>query len=99
MMQIGQYLRKRLEDSGFIIDNTSPLPIVCFRPNENMLPHSSIEKLHRAILDDRSTWISLFPIHGHQTLRACITNYSTTNEHIDEFVTRIMELVGDEQKA
>jgi glutamate/tyrosine decarboxylase-like PLP-dependent enzyme len=95
-MQMGHYLRDQLRASGFEILNTTPLPIVCFRPQEDMFGKKDVEKLHRAILEDRGMWLSLYPIHGKTTLRACIANYSTQQEHIDQSVETIRRLAMDQ---
>lgn len=86
---IGDYLDQQLEANGWTIKNTTPLPISCFtddkfRDNPEFIPY-----VHKAILDNQQSWISIYPINGMPTLRACITNYQSNEKHIDQLINQL----------
>ena len=69
-----------------------PLPVVCFTD----MSRAGDDQFARSICDSAvksgKTWISVYPVHQYQTLRACITNYNTEKKHIRDLVTILGEL-------
>lgn len=86
-VETGNYLRKILRQNQWEIMNETPLPVVCFTD----MSRAGDDQFARAICDSAlrsgKTWISVYPVHQFQTLRACITNYNTEKKHVRELVT------------
>jgi len=60
---------------------------------ENVVGHQSNmgNLLRKKLIDSGKSWISVYPINQIPAFRACITNYSTTEKELDEFVEEINE--------
>ena len=76
-IEIGNALRKGLIERGWTIENNSELPIVCFTHPTLKGKKGAIEKITAAIVNSGKAWISVYPINGQPTFRACITNFSS----------------------
>ncbi len=91
-IEMGETLKEMLIDEGWVIQNRTNLPIVCF--THPSLQEPAIPSLISRLTKMGHVWISAYPIHGQQTLRACITNYATQKEDVEELVAclnRILE--------
>lgn len=84
---LGNILRQALSDSGWRIVNETPLPLVCFT-RDRLDPAAFVTALHRRQI----AWMSVAPIDGVAVLRACITNFRTTEADIRQIVAEINEL-------
>jgi glutamate/tyrosine decarboxylase-like PLP-dependent enzyme len=92
---LGDRLRMRLRNAGWQIVNDTPLPVVCFIPPENIVGpppcKSVLEALVRDINESGEAWISTVVQHdGKTALRACISNFNTSESDVDALV-EIME--------
>lgn len=85
-VEMGNVLRGLLKENGWQIDNDSLLPIVCFSHSDFKNDNAFVKKIAEEISVSGRAWISVYPIHGKNTLRACITNYNTTKEDLKDFV-------------
>jgi glutamate/tyrosine decarboxylase-like PLP-dependent enzyme len=85
-VNMGKLLRALLKRKGWSLQNESPLPVVCFTDDA----WSEDPGFARAICDRLVTsgeaWLSVYPIRQRETLRACITNYNTREDHIHRLV-------------
>ncbi|MDH3710494.1 MAG: aminotransferase class I/II-fold pyridoxal phosphate-dependent enzyme [Cyclobacteriaceae bacterium] len=79
---LGEYLRRQVEKRGWTVENHTFLPIVCFRPDHEL----DLTELCQRIVNSGQAWISQYPVNGRPTLRACITNYTTEEKHIDKLL-------------
>lgn len=87
--EIGEKLKGLLENNGWAVMNSSPFPVVCFM-DEKYLDHPDFAKtVIKDIIDSGKSWISIYPIFGKPTFRACITNYNTSVEDIAELVKEL----------
>lgn len=79
---MGEYLRGRLIDDGWIIENDTPLPVICFRgENDDARATAAIAD---AVVSSGKAWISTTTLaNGTAVLRACITNYRTVERDVD----------------
>lgn len=84
---MGNYLLQRLQETGWIIENSSPLPVVCFsHPNSK----HSIEKILNTVMTRRKCWISQVSLSGERpALRACISSYKTQKEDINILIDEL----------
>jgi glutamate/tyrosine decarboxylase-like PLP-dependent enzyme len=82
--ELGAYLRRILQDSGWEIVNRTPLPLVCFTREGVDLDRILDELYGRQI-----AWMSKVTVGGRLALRACITSYRTERGDL-EYVVREM---------
>ena len=84
---IGNYLRKRLTNTGWLLRNQTPLPLICFTHPLIEGGITTASSVAEQVVESGEAWISTvsFP-NGKQLLRACICNYRTTTEDIDRAV-------------
>lgn len=84
---MGNYLLERLQETGWIIENSSPLPVVCFsHPNSKY----SIEKILNRVMNRKKCWISQVSLNDERpALRACISSYKTEKEDIDILIDEL----------
>jgi glutamate/tyrosine decarboxylase-like PLP-dependent enzyme len=92
--RLGNVLREALADSGWKIVNETPLPLVCFT-REHLDPAAFLAILHRRQI----AWMSEARIDGTPVLRACITNYRTTEADIHRIVEEMNRLFQQEEGA
>jgi glutamate/tyrosine decarboxylase-like PLP-dependent enzyme len=84
--RMGDLLREKLKANGWTIKNNTVLPVICFTDQDyESDPHFTKVILANILAKGRS-WISMYPVKGVSTFRACITNYATTETELDELV-------------
>ena len=88
------FLRQALTDSGWQLVNDTPLPLVCFT-REHLDPATFLAALHRRQI----AWMSEARIDGVPVLRACITNFRTTEADIHQIVDEMNQLFHDHRPA
>jgi len=91
-IEIGNYLRTSLQNSGWIIYNRTELPIVCFGKKNFESDRNAALQISKKIVDSGKAWISSYKVNGINTLRACITNYNTNENNIQELVGLLNEI-------
>jgi glutamate/tyrosine decarboxylase-like PLP-dependent enzyme len=78
-VEIADILRARLIAAGWSVISDSPLAVVCFT-REN----SDIPAIATAVVRDGRAWISPLVREGrHPVLRACVTNYETSERDVE----------------
>lgn len=85
--RLGQVLRQALTDSGWQLLNDTPFPLVCFT-REGLDPSTFLASLHKKQI----AWMSEACVNGIPVLRACVTNYRTTEEEIHQIVDQMNQL-------
>ena len=85
--RLGNVLRQALTATGWQLVNETPLPLVCFT-REHLDPAVFLAALHRRQI----AWMSEARIDGAPVLRACITNFRTTEADIHRIVDEMNEL-------
>jgi glutamate/tyrosine decarboxylase-like PLP-dependent enzyme len=86
---LGNVLREALAATGWKIVNDTPLPLVCFT-REGLDAANFLAALHRRQI----AWMSEARVHGAPVLRACITNFRTTEADIHQIVDEMNQLLG-----
>ena len=84
-LRLGAYLKNRLTEESWNVVYHTPLPVVCFEDGLTNLLKSS-EEICQHLNDSGKTWLSTYPISGKSYLRACITNFMTTENEIDHLI-------------
>lgn len=89
MTAVGNALRRELAAAHWKIANNTPLPIVCFTDARGAHHDSAayLEKIAQEVVGSGEAWISTTRIGANQpVLRACITNFRTTQADITALV-------------
>jgi glutamate/tyrosine decarboxylase-like PLP-dependent enzyme len=73
----GHLLRKSLQDSGWRVVNTTPLPLVCFTRDG-----LNTAKFVAALQERQIAWMSEVQLRDVPVVRACITSFRTTETDI-----------------
>lgn len=87
--EIGRYLKSQLLKNDWIIKNNTDLPVVCFTKKEFETDINFTKEILNNILSNGNSWLSVYPINGISTFRACITNYNTNKQEIDELINEL----------
>jgi hypothetical protein len=66
---------------------------VCFTKADFEKDSNFTKEILDKILAKGKSWLSVYPIKGIPTFRACITNYNTTEKEIDELVDELNDEV------
>lgn len=90
-VRLGNVLRQELTATGWQIVNDTPLPLVCFK-RERLDVAAFLAALHRRQI----VWMSEARIDGTPVLRACISNYQTTEADIQQIVDEMNQLYQQE---
>lgn len=85
--EMGRYLRQGLTEQGWTIDNSSPLPVVCFtRPGTDR----SVPEILDRVLTRQKCWISKVRFkNGKSALRACVSSYKTQKKDVDVLIREL----------
>lgn len=87
--KMGNLLRTKLIENGWSIKNKTELPVVCFTKNQFENDKNFTKKVLDKILDNGKSWLSIYPIKGIYTFRACIINYNTKEKEINELIEEL----------
>jgi aromatic-L-amino-acid/L-tryptophan decarboxylase len=79
---LGDRLRERLAKSGWRVVNSTPLPVVCFVPEEPA-DAAELARIAAAVETSGEAWISAAQLDGRPALRACIISHRTTDADVD----------------
>jgi glutamate/tyrosine decarboxylase-like PLP-dependent enzyme len=88
--RMGDVLRESLTNSGWMIVNSTPLPLVCFTRDG-----LDITKFLAALHERQIAWMSPAEISGVPAVRACITSFRTTETDIQWVVSEMDRLVDN----
>ncbi len=83
---VGDYLRQRLEEAGWVHISRSPLPVCCVTHPRIEAGETSVDKVLEKVLASGQAWISKVKLGDRAALRACVTSCLTTLEDIDALV-------------
>jgi len=85
-IEIGNLLRSYLNENGWLITNSTPLPLVCFTDPDRKNDPDIAGKICANIVSSGEAWVSIYPVNGINSIRACITNYNTSGENVHSLV-------------
>jgi len=89
---MGDLLREKLLADQWVLTNRTAFPVVCFTdPAFQNDPNFALTIAQRMV-DSGNAWISSYSILGRPSLRACITNYNTSPDHVMELVSELNQL-------
>jgi aromatic-L-amino-acid/L-tryptophan decarboxylase len=82
--RLGDRLRERLCERGWEIVNETPLPVVCFVPDDDAATGAAeLARIAAAVERSGDAWISVAQVDGRSALRACIISHRTTEADVD----------------
>lgn len=84
--RMGSLLKEELRKSGWKVYNETELPIACFMDSAHEQAPGFARAVADRVLKSGKAWISVYPVGGVETLRACITNYATGEKEVRELV-------------
>ena len=87
--EVGNYLKEQLAKHGWEIMNPTPLPVVCFTDPHQKESRDFARFVIDGVIQSKQSWISEFPVHGVRCIRACITNYLTSEADIDALISEV----------
>jgi len=87
-VQLGQRLRERLAADRWALVNDTPLPVVCFvgDPAEHRHARLALDAMAQAVNASGQARVFVVRVGDRFALRACVTNYATTDADIDLLV-------------
>lgn len=85
-INMGNALRKFLQQKGWKVLNQTSLPVVSFTHEVFLQDADFVPWIAQAVVDSGKAWISRYPVNGKPALRACITNYDTQEEDLKALV-------------
>jgi len=80
---LGDRLKSALSATGWRILNHTPLPVVCFVPEDG----TDVKAIEQGITASGEAWLSSVDLGGRPCLRACITSSETTEQDVDLLVS------------
>jgi aromatic-L-amino-acid/L-tryptophan decarboxylase len=80
--RLGDRLRTRLGESGWRVVNRTPLPVVCFVPDDGA-DAGELARIAAAVEGSGQAWISVAHLAGRPALRACITSHRSSEADVD----------------
>ncbi len=92
---MGALLREKLRAAGWLLENDSPLPVVCFTHPSGVDPHS----IAMRVVSSGEAWISTTVFSGKPVLRACITNYRTQPSDLEALIESLARAVLQQPNA
>jgi glutamate/tyrosine decarboxylase-like PLP-dependent enzyme len=92
--QMGNELRSRLRQRGWLLVGDSPLPLVCFTHRRIRAGTVNAGAIVRRMLASGNVWVSKARIHGEDVLRACVTSYQTQPSDLDALVSEAEKAVS-----
>lgn len=80
---LGHVLRQGLSARGWRVVNDSPLPLVCFVPDDDASAlDDAVLRIERSVVATGDAWLSSVRVRGGLALRACITSYESDEDDV-----------------
>jgi glutamate/tyrosine decarboxylase-like PLP-dependent enzyme len=84
--KMGYLLKNNLKANNWQIFNNTDLPVVCFGKNDFIDDDSRALHICNNIVQSGNAWISVYKFGQVNTLRACITNYLTEDNDVNNLI-------------
>jgi aromatic-L-amino-acid/L-tryptophan decarboxylase len=93
--RMGDLLKKKLTDAGWIVVNETALPLVCMTHEDIRAGRRSTDDIVSSIQARGRVWISDVVLgRREKALRACITSFRTTEEDLDVLLVELERARG-----
>jgi aromatic-L-amino-acid decarboxylase len=93
-VKLAKYLASRLERDGWTVVNDTSMAVVCFFDNSevNGATEVHLESIAQEVKASGRAWLSTTRIRNDRSLlRACVTNYRSTEKDIDTLIAALNE--------
>lgn len=87
----GKMLREKLVAKGWTLYNQTDLPVITFGNTSLEEDSNKALELVQKVIHKGNAWISVYRTNGVNALRACITNYDTSEREMDQLLTDLIE--------
>ncbi|SDJ85300.1 Glutamate or tyrosine decarboxylase [Catalinimonas alkaloidigena] len=94
-IRMGAVLRQGLRDRGWHVYNPTELPVICFGRKDFAHDLEAARRLVGQVVAAGKSWLSVYTLNGQPTLRACITNYATTEEDVRGLLEELEAYVAE----
>jgi glutamate/tyrosine decarboxylase-like PLP-dependent enzyme len=81
-VDVAEYLRRRLTDSGWLVVNDTALPLVCFT-HPKLADRAAVDAVAQHVVSGGRAWISAASLPAGRVLRACITHDDCASGDVD----------------
>lgn len=87
---MGERLRERLREEGWVVVNETPLPVVCF-VDARERSAAFLDAVAADVVASGQAWISTVPLGGETgaALRACVTHFGTGPADLEKLVSAL----------
>ncbi|NNE66509.1 MAG: aminotransferase class V-fold PLP-dependent enzyme [Pyrinomonadaceae bacterium] len=85
-LKLGEKLKENLLLNGWKVLNNTSLPVVCFSDERFEDEPDFANFIANRLVASGNAWVSTYPIDGKATIRACITNYASTEQNTNNLV-------------
>ena len=94
-LQAGETLREELLRMGFVILNSSQLPLVCFTDDKMRTGSRKAQDIVKHVVSSGRAWLSAVRLRPGEpsALRACISNHNTTSGDVRSLVAELAHLL------
>lgn len=82
-VELGEYLKTSLEQNGWIVVNTTELPVICFRD----VLDRDVDLILAQVLKSNKVWLSSTTFARRKVFRTCITSFRSTILDVDNLIT------------
>jgi len=86
---LGKTLKEKLIQNNWTIYNATDLPVLCFSDRNFAEDPDFASAIASTVVDTGKAWVSTYPVGNKFTIRACITNYSTSEKELDNLVASL----------
>ncbi|MEX6690815.1 aminotransferase class V-fold PLP-dependent enzyme [Danxiaibacter flavus] len=90
-IRICKQLKELLVANQWKVVNDTILPVICFTDPEREDDDVFIQKVCNLLIQSGGTWLSTYRVNGKLTIRACVINYTTSEDDIK----RLVKLLGE----
>lgn len=92
---MGDLMRRRLDEEGYEVVNDTPLPLCCFTHRLIREGKLTTEAILKRIYSRGRVWISdVAPGGGERLLRACITHFNTNESDVESLIQELRECIA-----
>lgn len=97
--RMGDLLREKLTEAGWIVVNDTALPLVCATHEDIRAGRCAIADLVKSVQTRGQVWISDVVLgRREQVVRACITSFRTQEEDLNVLISELERARGEQAK-
>lgn len=87
----GKMLRDKLTAGGWTLYNQTDLPVITFGNTALEEDSNRALAMVQKVIQKGNAWISVYRTNGVNALRACVTNYDTSEREMDQLIADLKE--------